>query len=176
MQKTNQVGQRSSSLAIEREAKAEMGRERESIYGTTQGREGEREGEGKARSSQRPVLGRHAPDPLPPGLHLLLPAEPHVLGQAPPLPHELLLRVGHLLALLALALTLTGANSYTGATTITGGRLALDFTGTGGPASDIISSASHLMLSGGALAVLGAAGEGDRERPAEGAGRESCAG
>ncbi|NYF34042.1 autotransporter-associated beta strand repeat-containing protein [Sphingopyxis sp. JAI108] len=56
-------------------------------------------------------------------------------------------------------LTLTGANSYTGATTISGGRLALDFAGAGGPASDIISSASHLVLSGGALDVLGAAGE-----------------
>lgn len=56
-------------------------------------------------------------------------------------------------------LTLTGTNSYTGATTVTGGRLALDFTGAGGPGSNIISSASHLVLSGGALDVLGAAGE-----------------
>jgi len=56
-------------------------------------------------------------------------------------------------------LTLTGANGYTGATTITGGRLALDFTGAGGAAFDIISSASHLVLSGGALDVFGAAGE-----------------
>ena len=56
-------------------------------------------------------------------------------------------------------LTLTGANGYTGATTITGGRLALDFAGAGGAAFDIISSASHLVLSGGALDVFGAAGE-----------------
>ncbi|QCB56106.1 autotransporter outer membrane beta-barrel domain-containing protein [Sphingopyxis sp. PAMC25046] len=60
-------------------------------------------------------------------------------------------------------LTLTGANSYTGATTISGGRLALDFAGAGGPASDIISSASHLVLSGGALDVLGAAGEANNQ-------------
>jgi fibronectin-binding autotransporter adhesin len=56
-------------------------------------------------------------------------------------------------------LTLTGASSYSGATTITGGRLALDFTGAGGPASDILSSSSHLVLSGGSIDVLGAAGE-----------------
>ncbi len=56
-------------------------------------------------------------------------------------------------------LTLTGVNSYTGATTVAGGRLALDFSGAGGPVSNILSSASHLVLSGGALDVLGAAGE-----------------
>jgi fibronectin-binding autotransporter adhesin len=60
-------------------------------------------------------------------------------------------------------LTLTGASSYTGATTISGGRLALDFAGAGGPASDIISSASNLVLSGGALDVLGAAGEANNQ-------------
>ena len=56
-------------------------------------------------------------------------------------------------------LTLTGMNSYTGATTISGGKLALDFSGAGGAVSNILSSASHLVLSGGALDVLGAAGE-----------------
>ncbi|MBE1526356.1 fibronectin-binding autotransporter adhesin [Sphingopyxis sp. OAS728] len=56
-------------------------------------------------------------------------------------------------------LTLTGASSYTGATTVAGGRLALDFTGAGGPVSNILSSASHLVLSGGAFDMLGAAGE-----------------
>ncbi|KTD99948.1 hypothetical protein ATE68_05720 [Sphingopyxis sp. H038] len=55
-------------------------------------------------------------------------------------------------------LTLTGANSYAGATTVAGGRLALDFAGAGTPVSNILSSVSHLVLSGGALDVLGAAG------------------
>ncbi|KQZ69554.1 hypothetical protein ASE06_01670 [Sphingopyxis sp. Root214] len=57
------------------------------------------------------------------------------------------------------SLTLTGANSYTGATTIGGGRLTLDFSGAGGPASNIISASSALALSGGTLEVLGAGGE-----------------
>jgi fibronectin-binding autotransporter adhesin len=57
------------------------------------------------------------------------------------------------------SLTLTGANGYTGATTIGGGRLALDFSGAGGPVSDIISASSALVLSGGTLEVTGAAGE-----------------
>ncbi|AJA09114.1 outer membrane autotransporter [Sphingopyxis fribergensis] len=56
-------------------------------------------------------------------------------------------------------LTLTGANSYVGTTTVAGGRLALDFAGAAGPVSNILSSASHLVLSGGALDVFGAAGE-----------------
>ncbi|ARS26810.1 autotransporter-associated beta strand repeat-containing protein [Sphingomonas sp. KC8] len=56
-------------------------------------------------------------------------------------------------------LTLTGMNGYTGATTVTGGKLALDFAGAGGPAANIIAAGSHLVLSGGALEVLGAAGE-----------------
>ena len=57
------------------------------------------------------------------------------------------------------SLTLTGANSYTGATTIGGGLLKLDFSGAGGPASNIISASSPLVLSGGTLEVTGAAGE-----------------
>lgn len=57
------------------------------------------------------------------------------------------------------SLTLTGANSYTGATTIGGGRLTLDFSGAGGPVGDIISASSPLVLSGGTLEVTGAAGE-----------------
>lgn len=57
------------------------------------------------------------------------------------------------------SLTLTGTNSYTGATTIGGGRLTLDFSGAGGPASDIVSASSPLVLSGGTLEVTGAAGE-----------------
>lgn len=56
-------------------------------------------------------------------------------------------------------LTLTGTNSYTGATTIGGGLLKLDFSGAGGPANDILSASSSLVLSGGTLEVAGAAGE-----------------
>lgn len=56
-------------------------------------------------------------------------------------------------------LTLTGASTYTGATTIAGGKLALDFSGAGGPASNILSASSSLVLSGGILEVQGAAGE-----------------
>lgn len=54
-------------------------------------------------------------------------------------------------------LTLRGANSYTGATTVNGGLLVLDFLG--GPATNIISSASTLNMAGGSLTVFGDAGE-----------------
>ncbi|SBV33728.1 Outer membrane autotransporter barrel domain protein [uncultured Sphingopyxis sp.] len=54
-------------------------------------------------------------------------------------------------------LTLRGANSYTGATTVNGGLLVLDFLG--GPAANIISSASTLNMAGGRLTVFGDAGE-----------------
>ncbi|MEI4507540.1 autotransporter-associated beta strand repeat-containing protein [Sphingopyxis sp. CCNWLW253] len=57
------------------------------------------------------------------------------------------------------SLTLTGTNSYTGATTIGGGRLTLDFSGAGGAVNDIVSGSSPLGLSGGTLEVTGAAGE-----------------
>ncbi|WP_447930163.1 autotransporter-associated beta strand repeat-containing protein [Sphingopyxis fribergensis] len=57
------------------------------------------------------------------------------------------------------SLTLTGTNSYTGATTIGGGLLKLDFSGAGGPTNNIISASSPLVLSGGTLEVTGAAGE-----------------
>src|SRR5690606_7315119 len=49
---------------------------------------------------------------------------------------------GGLTKLGASTLTLTGQNGYTGATAIGGGTLALDFSGAGGPASDIVSGAS----------------------------------
>src|SRR5690606_31004859 len=60
-------------------------------------------------------------------------------------------------------LTLTGASSYSGPTTLNGGRLVLDFSGDGGPTDGILSSASQLGLSGGALDVLGAAGENNTQ-------------
>ncbi|RST53953.1 autotransporter-associated beta strand repeat-containing protein [Variovorax sp. DXTD-1] len=60
-------------------------------------------------------------------------------------------------------LTLTGANTYTGATSTGGGTLALNFAGAGGPTSNIISGASTLNMSGGTLAVTGAAGEANTQ-------------
>ncbi|MCL1635850.1 autotransporter-associated beta strand repeat-containing protein [Luteimonas sp. SX5] len=59
--------------------------------------------------------------------------------------------------------TLTGASTYTGDTTIGGGVLNLDFSGAGGPASGIISSASTLNMSGGRINVTGAAGENNTQ-------------
>ncbi|QDC39312.1 autotransporter outer membrane beta-barrel domain-containing protein [Sphingobium fuliginis ATCC 27551] len=56
-------------------------------------------------------------------------------------------------------LTLTGQSSYSGATTIQGGTLALDFTPAAAPAADILSAASTLTMAGGALSITGAAGE-----------------
>jgi len=52
--------------------------------------------------------------------------------------------------------TLTGANTYTGDTTLGGGTLSLDFRAAGAPASNIIAGASTLNMSGGTLTVLGA--------------------
>ncbi|NII55029.1 autotransporter-associated beta strand repeat-containing protein [Luteibacter sp. SG786] len=49
--------------------------------------------------------------------------------------------------------TLYGTHTYSGATTIGGGTLALDFAGS--PSTDIISNASTLNLAGGTLAVKG---------------------
>jgi fibronectin-binding autotransporter adhesin len=52
-------------------------------------------------------------------------------------------------------LTLTGANAYTGDTTIGGGGLTLDFSASGAPASDIIDAISTLNLAGGTLGIIG---------------------
>jgi fibronectin-binding autotransporter adhesin len=55
-------------------------------------------------------------------------------------------------------LTLSGASTYVGDTTLGGGKLALDFSASGAPASNIISADSTLNIAGGALAITGADG------------------
>jgi len=54
--------------------------------------------------------------------------------------------------------TLTGANTYTGATTIGGGTLKLDFTASGAPSTNIIAAGSALKMNGGTLQIVGASG------------------
>ncbi|AEG50605.1 outer membrane autotransporter barrel domain protein [Sphingobium chlorophenolicum L-1] len=56
-------------------------------------------------------------------------------------------------------LTLTGQSSYSGATTVQGGTLALDFSPAAAPADNILSAASTLTMAGGTLSITGAAGE-----------------
>lgn len=53
---------------------------------------------------------------------------------------------------------LTRASTYTGATTISGGRLKLDYSATGAPGSNILSSSSTLAMNGGTLEIIGASG------------------
>ncbi|MFJ7311483.1 autotransporter-associated beta strand repeat-containing protein [Pseudomonas sp. NPDC098747] len=60
----------------------------------------------------------------------------------------------------ASTLVLTGANTYTGATTVNGGALGLNFASAGAPISNIVSSASTLNMGGGALNVNGGGGTG----------------
>ena len=54
--------------------------------------------------------------------------------------------------------TLTQANTYTGATTLSAGTLVLDFSAAGAPASNIINSGNSLVLGGGGINLKGAGG------------------
>jgi autotransporter-associated beta strand protein len=56
-------------------------------------------------------------------------------------------------------LLLSGANTYTGTTSVNGGTLLLDFSAAGAPTSNIIAAASALTLNGGILGVKGTAGQ-----------------
>lgn len=58
----------------------------------------------------------------------------------------------------ASTLTLSGANTYTGATAINGGTLGLNFAAAGAPTSNIINSASTLNMAGATLNVTGVGG------------------
>ncbi|UJB19606.1 MULTISPECIES: autotransporter-associated beta strand repeat-containing protein [Lysobacter] len=59
--------------------------------------------------------------------------------------------------------TLTGASTYSGATTIGGGTLNLNFSPAGGAVNNIIASASTLSMMGGTLNVTGAASEANTQ-------------
>ena len=55
-------------------------------------------------------------------------------------------------------LTLNRANTYGGLTTLSGGKILLDFSAGGAPANNIISTSSALKLGGGSVQILGASG------------------
>ena len=57
-------------------------------------------------------------------------------------------------------LTLYGANSYSGTTSVNAGTLLLSFASSGAPSTNIVSSSSPLALGGGALSVAGNGGSG----------------
>ncbi len=54
--------------------------------------------------------------------------------------------------------TLTQANTYTGATTLSAGTLVLDFSAAGAPTNNIINSGNSLVMSAGGLTLKGAGG------------------
>ena len=54
--------------------------------------------------------------------------------------------------------TLTQANTYTGATTLKAGTLVLDFSAAGAPTSNIINNGKSLVMSAGGLTLKGAGG------------------
>ncbi|WP_338576687.1 autotransporter-associated beta strand repeat-containing protein [Brevundimonas olei] len=55
-------------------------------------------------------------------------------------------------------LTLTGANTYSGDTTLNGGGLTLDFSAAGAPTDNILSAGTTLNLAGSSVRIVGGAG------------------
>ena len=55
-------------------------------------------------------------------------------------------------------LSLSAANTYTGATAVNAGTLALNFAAAGAPVADILLASSPLQLGGGTISMIGAAG------------------
>jgi fibronectin-binding autotransporter adhesin len=59
--------------------------------------------------------------------------------------------------------TLSGANTYTGDTTLGGGGLTLDYSASGAPATNIIAAGSALNMAGGKLDIIGADGAANNQ-------------